>query len=235
MRTGGPSSRAARKITDLLVAFADWLYPPQCLICGERSELTPFLCERCFASCPRCGQIPDPLIACGNPPADKAFSMFYFNEGVQALVYHLKYGDMPFIGAFLGRQAGRYFASTSLSGCDALVPVPLYRTRLRERTYNQSDYIASGIGKVWGVPVEKKLLVRCRDTGTQTELSRIARRENVRNAFRVGRGSRLPSHACIVDDVLTTGATCMEAARSLKNAGVEKVSILTLAAAEKDQ
>lgn len=235
MRTGRPLSRAAQRITDLLISISDWFFPPQCLICGKHSGFTPFLCEECLKKCHCLGEDPDPACKHEDRSAEIICSMYRFDEQIQNLIHHLKYRDMPFIGDLLGRLAGDYFSGSPVADCDVLIPVPLYRTRRRERTYNQSFHIAKGIGKVWDVPVRKKLLLRRRDTGTQTKLNRKERRENIRNAFEVRKNREIPFSACIVDDVFTTGATCREAARSLKRAGVKKVYILTLAAAMKDQ
>jgi len=234
MRTGKPLSRAVQRITDLFIPIVDWLFPPQCLICGEASDISPYLCKNCLNACRTCGKVP----ACApgsQANAEDIYALFRFDGNMQVLVHHLKYGNMPFIGEFLGERIGEHFAETPLSACDALVPVPLYPARKRERTYNQSFHIAKGISRVWNVPVKKNLLKRRRDTGSQTLLNRRERQENVRDAFVPRKRNGLPSYVCIVDDVFTTGATCMEAARCLKQAGVRKAGIVTLTAAEKDQ
>src|SRR2546425_767302 len=122
-----------------------------------------------------------------------------------------------------------------------LVPVPLGPRRLRQRGYNQSDLLARALGRRWNRPVAE-LLVRVRDTPTQTALTPAARRANVAGAFElrisdcglriegapVESAIRNPQSAIVlVDDVFTTGATLAEAARALERAGARAVLAVT--------
>jgi predicted amidophosphoribosyltransferase len=126
-----------------------------------------------------------------------------------------------------------------------LVPVPLGPGRLRARGYNQSERLARALGRRWGRPVVP-LLVRVRDTATQTALTPQARLANVAGAFEMRNGEcrmrnegtptnsacRIPNSAferplILVDDVFTTGATLAEAARALERAGATTVLAVT--------
>ncbi len=80
----------------------------------------------------------------------------------------------------------------------------------------------------------KRVLKRCRNTQTQTQLNKKQRQENIRNAFSLRKKAYIPERVCIIDDVFTTGATTMEAARILKRAGAKTVSILVIATPRKD-
>jgi ComF family protein len=235
MGTGNLLSRPVRGITDILSSLIDWLFPPQCLICGKIPDAAPFLCESCYRACSVFDDCPDSGAHHEDKPANRVCVMFTFDEYIQKLVHQLKYRDMPYIGTFLGQRVGKYYQHHDIANCDALVPIPLNAVRKRERTYNQSSYIARGIASVWGIPVEERLLKRCRNTRTQTRLNRDERRENIRDAFVLRNKKQIPERVCLIDDVFTTGATTMEAARTLKRSGVRMVHILTLATPRKNQ
>ncbi|MBN2780603.1 MAG: ComF family protein [Candidatus Marinimicrobia bacterium] len=204
------------------------------MVCGKEPDIAPFLCRECFDKFERFDACPDSAAAHADNPADGIRALFWFDEHIQKLVHGIKYRDMPYVGKFLGKSIGEHYRSSEFSTCDALIPVPLHAVRKRERTYNQSAQIARGIASVWKVPVQERVLKRCRNTQTQTKLNKEERRENIRGAFRVRDHARVPKRICLVDDVFTTGATTLEAARALKDAGAESVYILTVATPRKD-
>ena len=117
-----------------------------------------------------------------------------------------------------------------MDSIDFIIPLPLHSRRLREREFNQagilSDYIATEFRK----EIVNDNLRRSRYTGTQTELEEEERLLNVRNSFVLDRSDEVEGkNILLVDDVLTTGATCSEAASVLKEAQAKAVFVLTLA------
>ena len=113
---------------------------------------------------------------------------------------------------------------------DLLVPVPLHRRRERERGYNQALLVARRLERAWGIAVSADALVRVGATAPQADLDAPARRRNVRKAFAVVRPEIIEGrHLVLVDDVLTTGATAAECARTLAGAGAAVVGVLTIA------
>ena len=112
----------------------------------------------------------------------------------------------------------------------ALVPIPLASARKRERGYNQSALIAAGLSERWRVPVLDSLVVRSRETSTQTRLTPEQRRGNVAGSFQIG-GRNLDAlqgaHLVIVDDVVTTAATLNACAKVLYDAGARIISYVT--------
>ena len=113
------------------------------------------------------------------------------------------------------------------------MPVPLHHLKKIERSYNQSEKIAEGIGKTLQKPVMPELLVRKRYTVSQTGLSAAERKKNPEGAFYVAKSVTV-RHVLLVDDIVTTGSTLAAAASALLQTGVEKVSFAALALAVKE-
>ena len=113
---------------------------------------------------------------------------------------------------------------------DLVVPVPLHKTRLREREFNQAQVLSRHIAKEFNKKVSSGALERIRHTKSQAELVINQRRINVKNSFSAPKKSEVKGkNILLVDDVLTSGATSSEAASALKEAGAGIVFVLTLA------
>jgi len=117
---------------------------------------------------------------------------------------------------------------------DLLIPVPLHPKRLRERGFNQSLLLVKELSHRTGIPYEKRLLQKKRQTLPQVELSGREREKEVRNSFRIiKREALLGKTILLVDDVYTTGATVNECAKVLLAAGAERIDVFTIAHAIK--
>ena len=118
-----------------------------------------------------------------------------------------------------------------LENCDLIVPVPLHRSRLWLRRYNQSAELGRRLARDWDRAFDPFSLVRSRRTASQGEMpSARARRRNVLSAFKVPDPARVRGrNILLVDDVLTTGATAEACARALRRAGAADIAVLTLA------
>jgi ComF family protein len=108
---------------------------------------------------------------------------------------------------------------------DIVVPVPLHRSRLRRRGFNQAEILARGVARKINAPVSGTLQV-VRRTRDQVELSAAGRRSNVAGAFRAR--DRIRGRVLLIDDVFTTGATMSACAESLLGAGADEVHALSL-------
>lgn len=216
----------------------DLLYPPRCLGCHARTPHAAPLCAACLTgleqpSPERVQQRLDQL-----PEAEdifaSTFALWHFDPdgALRALQHALKYQNRPRYGQVAGRWLGSALCSTlPADSLDAVVPVPLHRTRRLERGYNQSMMLARGAAEHLGLPCRPEWLVRPRPTRSQTHLSRRARWRNVAEAFAAPQPLDGPT-VLIIDDVLTTGATATAAARALLHAGAASVHLATLALAE---
>ena len=236
-------------------AIEQLVLPAECVLCHA---LLPFeqsaslICPVCRYRwrpivppwCQRCGQ-PEPLFGrcrvCQDWPEALrcARSAVWLDPAARRAVHALKYRGLPRIAEDLAPAVAR--VSLPDAGPTVLVPVPLAARRLRARGYNQSECLARHLARRWERPV-RQLLVRTRDTATQTALTPAARLANVAGAFSVGnaecgvRNGTLPEHSefrnpnstfVLVDDVFTTGATLAAAARALQDAGARSIMAVT--------
>jgi ComF family protein len=146
---------------------------------------------------------------------------------VQSIIHHFKYSGMSRLAETFG-QTMRDLLPTEI---DVIIPVPLHRTRLAERGYNQAEALAKGIAPKKIVYAVK----RTRPTPTQTHLTIPQRIENVRGAFALTRHADAlrGKHVLIVDDVMTTGSTLAAVAETVLAAKPKTISTLTLAAANR--
>ena len=197
-----------------------------CPVCRHRwRAVRPPWCERCAQPEPHFG----PCRLCAEWPATLSVvrSAVWLSDGAREAVHALKYGGLPRISDDLAAVMPAALLPTDEAS--VLVPIPLAPKRQRERGYNQSEALARALSRLWRIPVVD-VLVRTRETATQTALTPATRLANVAGAFaaRHGRGVNRPATTFVlVDDVFTTGATLAEAARALEQAGARRVFGIT--------
>ena len=222
------------------------LLAPLCVACREPlpSPRRGAVCGRCWESvvtfalpcCATCGESlaswqagapPDGVCATcrATPPLASAAAAIGPYEGtLRALVQALKYDSRTSLARPLAERM-RSAGGRILQGADAVVPVPLHRSRERRRGFNQAGELARHLG----VPT-LQALVRLRATATQADLPAARRQANVRGAFAPRRGIIVRGLTLvIVDDVSTTGSTLNACARALMDAGAADVRAVTAA------
>lgn len=225
----------------LAKGLLDLAFPPICLGCGDRvARPETILCLPCIRSVDRAEESEIDARLRRLPEArnaiDFAFSLWIFDKGgmLQAVHHALKYGNRPSYGYVLGEIVGAVLLQKyeRRPSPDVILPIPLHRSRLYERGYNQSERLAAGISRVLAIPHDDCVLTRSRSTASQTKLSRDERWRNLAGAFEVAEENGVHDRsALLVDDVLTTGATAGAAAQALKMAGAFRVDLATLAMA----
>jgi ComF family protein len=220
------------------------LLPPQCLLCGQRSDSARDLCMGCSGDlvrnrmcCPRCAlplQTPAPF--CGEclkrePPFAATSAPFVYCQPLDHLMTRLKFGHSLAAGRVLSQLWIDVLREAPPPRPDLLIPVPLHLSRLRERGYNQALELARPLAQALAIPLRHDVLLRTRATPAQASLDAKARRRNLKGAFSIVENVALPAHVAVIDDVVTTGATLRECARTLLRAGVARVDVLALARA----
>jgi len=144
-------------------------------------------------------------------------------------IHTLKYKRVPALTDCLGKVLTEVLQREFVLSPEALFcPVPLHVLRRFSRGFNQAELIAQYLEEATALPM-RPLLCRVRSTGHQAWRDRSSRLQAMNGAFRVRRGSRIPKHVYLVDDVFTTGATLGECANTLKMFGVECVEAIVLA------
>ena len=161
----------------------------------------------------------------------RAISGFVYDGPARELIHVFKYSGRRYLARFFAGAIGDAVeARAEVTGKELIVPVPIHRSRLRERGYNQAGEIARSLGKILGLEVESRALERTSQSSSQVGMTRRQRRENVRGCFRVvDRRFVRGVEIYLVDDVYTTGATLDECSRVLLRAGAESVTALTAA------
>jgi ComF family protein len=198
-----------------------FLDDPCCASCGypfdhQVTGISAFdlQCAACMARRPACATIRAAL---------------QYDDASRKLVLAFKHGghtDRLQTFAAQMHRAGR----TALAHADLIIPVPLHRTRLIKRRFNQSALLARAISQRCGVPMDAHSLLRAKRTPSQGGLSAQGRRRNVQGAFRVDNPALIAGKRLVlIDDVMTTGATLNACARSLKRAGAQRVDGVCLA------
>ena len=224
-------------LNDLLNLF----YPRLCLLC-QRSlvEGEEHICLHCSNHLPYTHFTdmetnPVCLLLQGKTSFVAATALLHFTKGGsgQKLIHSLKYQGNKILGYELGRMAATTYRETGLfDTVDLLLPVPLHPKRMRQRGYNQSEWIAYGIRSATGIAVDTSSLSRIKKTESQTRKQIFERSENVEDIFRVENTDTLKNkHILLVDDVITTGSTMNACAEAMKAISGIRISILGIAVA----
>lgn len=214
-------------------------YPHTCTGCG--SDLLPndaLLCAQCIVQLPHTGFAPmadNPVekMFTGRLPLQAAYAQLYFTKDglVQHLIHQLKYKGNADIGLYMGRLMGQTLLdAVRFHPIHALVPLPMYAAKERQRGYNQAAVLCQGMAEVLQVPIDTQHVVRQRNTQTQTRKQRTGRWQNVEGSFAVTDPAALAGrHLLLVDDVVTTGATLDACGHMIRQVPGVKLSVAALA------
>ncbi len=194
-----------------------------CEICGERA---PGLQQDSESqACTSCQE--------ARPLFHKATAYGSYDGGLRELIHLLKYDRVEPAANVLGKMLAEAVIKLEVAAPLVVVPVPLYRSKRRQRGFNQAELIARNALRELALPrveLMTDVLERHRDTVSQIGLTRSQRNENIRGAFRVAHPNRVSGRdVLVVDDVLTTGTTASECARVLRKAGAKQVWVATVA------
>ncbi len=219
------------------------LFSQDCQLCGVRTD--GCLCADCerdlpyrrAGGCPCCAVEGAGIQLCGAclrdaPAFDRTTAVFRYAFPLDRLLQSYKFNQNLALTRFFADALARAVIN-AVPRPDAVIAIPLARSRLAERGFNQSALLADGVANTLGIAHAAHELLKIRDTPPQSGLDRAARLKNVRGAFDCAH-SLAGKHVALVDDVMTTGATLSEAARVLKKAGALSVSAWVLARAGRE-
>lgn len=239
---------------ELAQKLLEILFPSRCIVCYRTIQKTSDnqsveLCLDCHLQlpknencCKRCA-LPLPLeisseVLCGRcikelPQFDYCYSPFKYESDIIQIVQQLKFKDKIINSRSIGEMLYRTFNDDILpvhGKPDCLVPVPLHKKRLRQRGYNQSIEIARVLSNKLQVNIAHDLVIRSKVSIAQQGLSAKKRQKNIKGVFEVHETKNY-EHVLIIDDVMTTGSTVNELAKTLKKGGVKDAGVLSFARA----
>lgn len=235
-------------------AIVDLLIPPSCALCGDTltaPATRPFLCGECHESLTpasverrsRCAARvglattgDDGCVLCRDVRLkfDRVVTLGSYDESLRQAVLQMKRWRKENLSTAIAELlVERLHAELVKMPIDVIVPVPMHWRRRFMRVTNSAEIVAQTVAADLRVPYSRRVLRRRRATKPQASLSPGQRRRNVRDAFCVARGSDWRgANVLLVDDILTTGATCSEIAAVVKRAGAVTVNVLVVARAQ---
>jgi ComF family protein len=228
----------------MLKTISRIILPSRCVLCQGPGHADLDICQSCYQSLPfiqhACAQCALPLEGearmdslCGyclnHPPVfDHSLSLLrYENKAVQLVTRYKFHNSLSYSKLLAELLLGQLI---NIEKADCMIAVPLHKKRLYQRGFNQSHELAKLISKRLGIPLTSRVVERVRETEKQTGLDAKQRRQNIRGAFAVMEPIQY-RHVALVDDVVTTGSTVNELARVLKKAGVQTISVWSIARA----
>lgn len=237
-----------RRIIDFLL---DILFPRECPVCGDIAvSKGDYVCAACKGEfvpirspyCLKCGkQITDTgaQLCTGclgkSHDFDEGRAAFLYNDAMRKSIYRFKYNNKQEYARYYGLIISQILGDKIKSyRADALIPVPMYKTKERKRGYNQATLIAKELSKHVDVPVREDIVARRKSTKIMRSLGAKEREKNIKKAFKLRKDSVKLNNVVIVDDIYTTGATADAVAACLKAGGVKHVYVIALATGQID-
>ncbi len=214
-----------------------------CVLCGAITRDITRLCQGCSQdlpanapACPGCAR-PMPFIAscpaCLNNRRryiHSSFALYLYQYPINLLIQDMKFNGKLSMARNFGHLMANELITNAIQLPECIVPVPLHPARLAQRGYNPAIEIARPLARALNITLEKQLCRRIKPTRTQTLLTARERRLNMQNAFIVARKLK-HKHIAIIDDVMTTGATTAELAKTLISAGATRIDVWACARA----
>ena len=227
------------------------LYPKRCVACDKvllKIEKETGFCRSCVGKIKLVGSVA--CMKCGGPLRDertelcknckstiRAFTqnkaIYQYAGEMKNAMYRFKYGNRRCYAKVFAKHGLHYYGSwIKRNGIEAIIPVPMYRKKEKQRGYNQAAVFARSLSDLTDIPVEGEFVRRERETEAMKRLNALKRKKNLLNAFSLQKKGVQFKKVLIVDDIYTTGTTMDEVAKVLKLGGVEEVFGLTVCIGE---
>ena len=240
MRTDGNGMRKRE-------VFLSALFPPRCPVCDEPLPMKDWegrvhpACRKKLtlltgAVCMRCGKpVGDRAEYCydcsqrGDFGITQAKALFSYRGPAKGMMYRFKYAGRQEYASFFAKEAGDRLGEWIRGlGVQAIVPVPMYQRKQRQRGYNQAQLFARELSREVGVRADVGHVCRVRNTRPLKGLTPAQRRENLKNAFSIKNSEKKYNRILILDDIYTTGSTAEAVAGVLHAAGTQRVYMLSV-------
>lgn len=223
-------------------------FPRRCPICDDIIPMKEGLaCEACckkikYVSEPKCRKCGKELrneekIFCTDCDTHKhsfdyGFALYDY-QSMKESIYRFKYKKRAEYAKFYAKDIwDRYAEEIKKMGAEALIPVPLHKSKLKVRGYNQAELIAKELSKLSGIPCNSKIVYRIRKTVPQKELDVVERENNLKKAFNIPSDVVKLNKTIVIDDIYTTGSTIDAVSGELKQRGMRNVYFITLCIGE---
>lgn len=233
---------------NIVQKFIDLLFPRRCPVCDS---IVPagegLICRRCVPKlqyvreprCRRCGrQLSDSAKAyCGDCAGrrhafDYGYALYDYGS-MKNSIFRFKYrGRCEYAKFYAEDVLEKLGDEIRMMGADSIIPVPVHKSRLRRRGYNQAWLVAAELSKLTGIPMYDKIVQRTKKTIPQKELNMHERQNNLKKAFNVGENVVKLNKTILVDDIYTTGSTLDALALELKRRGAVAVYFVALCIGE---
>ena len=246
------------KKTQLTNNHSSFINQKSCQLCSETITNTPFFCNACYLDLPtstaKCSTCCLPLILahsvnsaprliCGeclaNPPSfTTTICPFNYEFPIKQIIRRIKYSKQRYWVKALCWQLSQTYLFESqnkeTSKPDLLIPIPMHKSKHKQRGYNQAALIAQTLSRSSGIAISKNTLIKTKPTETQAQLNKQERMKNLNGSFNISKkalkkGTLIGKHIALVDDVMTTKATCELASKLLLERGAKQVDIWCLA------
>lgn len=210
-----------------------FIFPKQCEICGKIGN--DYICNKCKNKIENSNLYLNKIENYLKDDAkyfDEHAYIFEYNSIIREKIIQYKFKNK----AYLGKMFSEFFVKNEkicgfFEKYDIIIPVPMTNKKIKERGYNQTEIIATIISKnIPNIKLQKDILIKYKNNKIQSQLNKKQRQKNVQNVYTLHNEEIIRhKNILILDDIYTTGATCNECAKTLKQAQPNKIGIITIA------
>lgn len=213
----------------MLENILEYIYPSVCGICGKICKDN--ICQKCSINLKKYEIKNKTAIKKNEKYFNELLCIFKYEDIIRDMIIKYKFQNKPYLYKTFSKIILKNEKTCGfLEKYDIIIPVPISRKRKHERGYNQTLLIAKEIAKILNIKLGNNILIKAIDTKAQSELSKKDRATNIKNVFKVIDYKIIKDMKVIIfDDIYTTGSTANECAKILKEAGAEKIGVLTIA------
>ena len=217
-------------LTILYRSILDFLYPPICYICDSRlKESERLICRQCwsgFSSYKGGIKIERKNLSVpGRKSFSECFALYTYSDKTLKLIHTFKYSKKKSLAKEIGKDLRHLLINNGFnSSFDYMLPIPLHKSKERERGFNQSDLLCRSASEESGLPFFSDIAVRIKNNKPQSHLSYRERIENVKNIFRIKTPDKvINKNIIVIDDIITTGLTVNSLCDELKKSGAKNI------------